>query len=80
MELPLQLILFSIPSIIYLFIQRLRKQDWSSISAELGLAGTGVKFLAAGLGLGLLPGLLAFLLPNLLPADLLDQPGVAQSV
>lgn len=36
MEIPPQLILLSIPSFIYLFVQKWRGQDWSEIFKRLG--------------------------------------------
>jgi membrane protease YdiL (CAAX protease family) len=79
MNIPLQLIIFSLPSILYVFIQRIRKHDWKLIFKNIGITGTLPKYLALGLGMGLLPGLLSLMLPNFLPADILDQPGIAQT-
>jgi uncharacterized protein len=80
MSIPIQPILFSIPSIIYVFIQRKRKLDWNLIFKNIGLKGAQAKYMAIGLGMGLLTGILSLLLPNILPVDILNQPSIAQSV
>jgi membrane protease YdiL (CAAX protease family) len=80
MNIPFQLIFFSIPSIIFIFVQRIKKQDWNLIIKNIGLKGTQVKYIAIGLGMGLVPGLFSLLLPDILPTDILNQPGIAQSV
>ena len=80
MDLPLQPFLLSLPSLIYLVVQKIRKQEWAIIFTRLGWRLPDPKYLAAGLGLGIASGLISFLIPTLLPADVLDQPGIAQSV
>jgi len=78
MEIPVALILFSLPSFIYLFINKVRKQDTRSIFRNIGWAKPNRKYLLIGLALGLIPGLFAFLITKYLPPDLLEQPGIAQ--
>jgi membrane protease YdiL (CAAX protease family) len=80
MDIPIQPFLFSIPSIIFIMVNRIRKQNWSKIFQDLGWKLPVNKFLIIGLGMGLIPGLFSIFLPDILPISLLDQPGVAQSV
>jgi membrane protease YdiL (CAAX protease family) len=80
MNIPLQLILFSIPSIIYIFVQRIKKQTWTLIFRNIGFKGTRVKYITIGFGMGLVPGTFSLFLPSILPIDILKQPGIAQSV
>jgi membrane protease YdiL (CAAX protease family) len=80
MNIPLQPFLFSIPSTILVVVNRIQKDDWKTTFNKVGWTWPSPKYLAIGAGLGLIPGLLYFLLPNILPPDLMDQPGIAQSV
>lgn len=79
MNIPVQPLLLSIPSLLYIIINRLRKQEWPSLLSNLGWQLPPVNYLVIGLGVGLLPGFLSLILPDILPVDILDQPGVAQS-
>jgi membrane protease YdiL (CAAX protease family) len=79
MTIPYQLLLFLIPSAVFILFQRFKKRTWDSISTDLGWKGTQLKYLAISLGVGLVPGLLSLVIPKILPKELLDQPGIAQS-
>lgn len=57
MEIPVELILFSLPSLIYLFINKARNQDWGTIFRNIGWSKANPKYLLLGLVLGLIPGL-----------------------
>lgn len=80
MDIPLQPLLFSIPSIVYICIQRARKRGWGSILKDIGCSGTPIRYLAIGLGIGLVPGLLSFALSDILPSEIFDQSSIAQVV
>jgi membrane protease YdiL (CAAX protease family) len=80
MHIPVQPFLLSIPSIAFIIVHRIQKQDWASIFKYLGWKLSPINYLVIGLGMGLLPGILSIFLPNILPLDILDQPGIAQTV
>ncbi len=79
MEIPVGLILFSLPSYIYFLVNKARKQDTRRIFRNIGLTRPNRKFLLIGLVLGLIPGLFTLLITKYLPPVLLEQPGIAQS-
>lgn len=79
MNIPLQLIILSIPSLVLIAVRKLQKKDWNSTLDLVGWKLSNWKHMALGLGLGLLPGLFSPLLPEILPGDVMDQPGIAQS-
>jgi membrane protease YdiL (CAAX protease family) len=78
MEIPVELILFSLPSVIYLFINKARKRDTGSIFRNIGWVKTNRKYLLIGFALGLIPGLFSLFIAKFLPPDFLEQPGIAQ--
>jgi len=80
MNIPLQLILLLIPSLIFIGVNKIRKRDWNSILSNIGWKLPPVRYLAIGLGMGLLPGLITIFIPNILPPELIDQPEIAQSI
>ena len=79
MEIPLQLILFSIPSVIYLIVRKAQNQAWTDIFRNLGWRNANPRFLFMGFFFGLLPGIFSFVIMDILPSDMFDQPGIAQS-
>ena len=79
MEFPMQPVLLTIPSLIFIIVNRIRKQDWDLILFKIGLKFPSINYLAIGLGLGLVSGLFSFFTPNMLPQEIFDQPGIAQS-
>lgn len=80
MEIPIQPILFSIPSLVYIVVRKIQHHAWKDIFSKLGWRLPPLKYVGIGLGMGLVPGLLTLFLPNLFPADLLDQEQIAQTV
>ena len=80
MDIPLQLILFSIPAIIYLIIKKMQGRDWNTIFKSLGWSKSDPKYLLIGIALGLIPGFFSFFIMDLLPPGLFDQPGIAQTI
>jgi len=79
MEFPFQPFILSIPSLIFIIFKSIRKQDWSTTLINIGWQLPALKYLAVGLGLGLISGLFSIFIPNLLPQEVFDQPGIAQS-
>jgi membrane protease YdiL (CAAX protease family) len=78
-EFPLQPILFLIPSLTFIIIQKIRKQDWSTALINIGWQLPPTKYIAVGLGFGLISGLFSFFISNMLPQEVFGQPGIAQS-
>lgn len=79
MEIPLQLILFSIPSVIYLIVRKAQHQTWRAIFQSLGWRKPNLRFVIIGFFFGLLPGIFSFVIMDILPSGMFDQPGIAQS-
>jgi len=80
MDFPLQPVLLSIPSLIFIIANRIRNQDWRSILLDIGWKLPSINYLAIGLGMGLLAGLFSFFTPNMIPSEVLNQPSIAQSI
>lgn len=80
MNIPIQPILLSLPSTIYIIVKKYQKQEWHDISKKIGLRLPRPKYLGIGFALGLIPGLITLIFPNLLPSFLLDQEQIAQTV
>ncbi len=75
-DLLLQIIFFSIPSLIYLAVQRRRALPWGEIFKNLGWqASPGVYFLWA-LGVVAVSGLLGWLAYQIMPPEIFEDPGV----
>jgi uncharacterized protein len=79
MEIPSQLILLSIPSLIYLSIQRQRGQDWSEIFKRLGWQIGSFGFYVWSLGITLVLGGLGWFAFGFIPVEILSQPNVSVS-
>ena len=80
MDIPIQLIALSLPSLIYMAIRKLRGEKWSPILETLGWRGCSTRDLLWSLGM-LAPGVvgLVWLAPRLIPLDVLQDPNVNTS-
>lgn len=79
MDIPLQTIIFSVPSLVVVALHRMRRVPWPDALRRVGWRGASVRYLAAGLGLGLLPGVLLPVLARLIPPQVMNNPNLANS-
>jgi uncharacterized protein len=77
MEIPLQTIIFSIPSLAVIAFHKLRNVSWQDALARVGWRGANVRYLAAGLGMGLLPVVMLPVLRQLIPPQVMSDPNLA---
>lgn len=80
MNLPFQLVFLTIPSLIFIGVNRIRKRDWDSILSKIGWKAPPVKYLVIGLIMGFFPGLISMLIPNILPSEIMNRPEITQSI
>jgi len=79
MDIPLQTIVFSIPSLAVVAFHKSRSATWRDALSKVGWRGAGVRYLAAGLVLRLLPGVFLSGLMQLLPTQAMNDPNLANS-
>lgn len=79
MEIPIQLIVFTIPSLIYAFVQRRRNNGWSEILSKLGWQGSPPLYFLWGLAGGAVLAGLAWLAFQLIPAEVFRNSNVNTS-
>jgi len=80
LDVPAQLILFSIPSLIYFTSQIRRGEKWRSVLKNLGLNGCNGAFYLAGVGVAVAVGGLMLLVLRMVPSSVLESPMVSVSV
>jgi membrane protease YdiL (CAAX protease family) len=80
LDIPAQLILFSIPSLVYFAVQRRRGENWTSVLENLGLKGCKGTYFLQGLGVAVAVGGLLWLTLRIVPSGLLESPMVSTSV
>jgi membrane protease YdiL (CAAX protease family) len=80
LDVPAQLILFSIPSLIYFTIQTRRGEKWRSVLKNLGLNGCNRAFYLEGVGVTVAVGGLMLLALRMVPSSVLESPMVSVSV
>jgi hypothetical protein len=76
---PLQLILFSIPSIIYAVVQRRRGMEWRPIFERLGLQGSRPVYFLWTLGVTLVTGALGWVAFSRIPPEIFTDPNISLS-
>jgi uncharacterized protein len=76
---PLQLILLSIPSIVYILAHRRRGAEWRQSFSRVGWIGGPVIWYLWALGVTLILGMLGFFAFQQVPPEILDHPNVAAS-
>jgi len=79
MTIPLQTIVLCVPSAIYVFIRHWRGLPWGSALRLVGWRGATSRYLGLGLLFGLVPGILLLAAPAILPAELADNPNIANT-
>ena len=76
MNIPLQLIILSIPSIIYIVDQRRRGKKWGEALEDIGWQSCELKYYIWGIGISILVGGLGWLALRFVPSYLLEDPNV----
>jgi len=79
MDLPLQPILLSIPSIIYIAVRRSRRENWKEILGKLGWKVNRPVYFIWSLGVVIIVAGLGWLALQSVPSDVLDDPSVSIS-
>ena len=76
MNIPLQLIILSIPSIIYIAVQRRRGKKWGEVMGDIGWQSCELKYYLWGIGIAILLGGLSWLALRFVPLYVLQDPNV----
>jgi membrane protease YdiL (CAAX protease family) len=71
MDVPVQLVVFSIPVLIYARIGRRRGRSWQQIREEIGWQGCSPQFLLQSLGIAIVVGVLGWLALHSIPSEVL---------
>jgi membrane protease YdiL (CAAX protease family) len=80
LDIPAQLILFSIPSLIYFTVQRRRGENWRDVLENLGLKKCNYIFYLESVGVAFVIGSLMWLALRMVPSSVLKNPGVSVSI
>jgi len=76
MDLPLQLIVFSIPSLIYIAVRRRRGEKWNEVLGKIGWQGSQSIHFLWSLGVITLVGGLGWLAFQAVPSEVLQDPNI----
>ena len=76
MDLPLQAILFSIPSLIYIAVHKRRGEKWNEIFEKIGWKSSRPIFFVWGLGVMIIVGGLGWLAFRAVPSEVLKDPNI----
>lgn len=76
MTLPAQLIVFSIPALIYVAVRKWRGEQWSKIFRKLGWQGSLPVYFLWGLGVMAITGVLGWLAFRAIPSEVLQDPNI----
>jgi len=76
MDLPLQLIVFSIPSLIYVTVRRRRGEKWNEVFGKIGWQGSRPIYFLWSLGAMVIVGGLGWLAFQAVPAQVLQDPNI----
>jgi membrane protease YdiL (CAAX protease family) len=76
MDLPLQLIVFSIPSLIFVTVRRFRGEKWSELFSKTGWQGSRSIYFLWGLGTMIIVGGLGWLAFRAVPLEVLQNPNI----
>jgi len=76
MNLPLQLFVFSIPSLIYIAVCRQRRDGWGEIFRKIGWQGSRPVYFLWGLAVMFITGGLGWLAFQAIPAEVLQDPNI----
>jgi membrane protease YdiL (CAAX protease family) len=76
MDLPLQLIVLSIPSLIYVAVRRRRGENWRDVFGKIGWQGSRPIYFLWSLGVIILVGGLGWIAFQAVPSDVLQDPNI----
>jgi hypothetical protein len=76
MDLPLQLIVFSIPSLIYVTVRRRRGEKWNEVFRKIGWQGSRPIYFLWSLGAMIIVGGLGWLAFRAVPSEVLQNPNI----
>lgn len=76
MTIPLQLIVLSIPALVYAVVQKRRADNWSEALGKIGWNTSRPIYFLYGLGVAILTGGLAWLAFRFIPSDVLQSPNI----
>lgn len=79
MKIPVELIIWSIPSLIYLFARRIRKDEWDKIFKNLGWANCKLKYWLWALGIIVVLSLLSLPTIKLITPEIAENPNIVHS-
>jgi membrane protease YdiL (CAAX protease family) len=79
MDIPLQPILLSIPSIIYIAVRRHRGENWKEVLGKIGWKGSRPVYFLWSLGVVIIVAGLGWLALQTVPSDALNDPAVSIS-
>lgn len=76
MDLPLQLIVLSIPSLIYVAVRRWRGEKWNEVFRKIGWQGSRLIYFLWSLGVIIIAGGLGWLAFQTVPSEVLQDPNI----
>jgi membrane protease YdiL (CAAX protease family) len=79
MDLPLQLIVFSIPSLVYIAVRRRRGEEWNTVLGKIGWQGSRPVYFLWSLGAVAAVGGLGWLAFQAVPSEVLQDPNISTS-
>ena len=79
MEIPAQLILLLLPSLIYLTIKKRQGEEWYNILVNLGWTSSKFIYFLQGLGMAIPIGVLMLVIMQMIPESVMENPMVSTS-
>lgn len=79
MNIPVQLIILIVPSLVYAAVRRRHREGWRAILVKLGWSGCSPVYFVWGLGLAAVLGGLAWLATRSIPAEVFTSPRVSSA-
>jgi hypothetical protein len=76
MELPLQLIVLTVPSLVYVVVRRRRGDRWHEVLGKIAWQGSRTVFFLWGLGVVIVVGGLGWLAFQAVPSEVLQDPSI----
>ena len=76
MDLPLQLVVFSIPSLIYIAVRRRLGEKWNVVFRKIGLQGSRPIYFLWSIGMMIIIGGLGWLAFQAVPSEVLQDPNI----
>lgn len=79
MDIPLQTIILTVPSLVYFVGMRVRGQTWRHGLKLIGFQDASIRHLIIGVIIGAIPGLFTFVYSQSIPIEILESPNIALS-